>query len=132
MNFAHHKRVNTGFNSVPRDVAGHLDYRRCVDIGRSSAVLRRGSEIPLRKQRDPQALAGQQLHERGSEAHQASLRHRRRLLRHGRTHPCAGASVVKGWIKMDKDWIKPTDTATALVFLFLSHTQLLLEHNVPF
>lgn len=98
----HHKRVNTGFNSVPRDVAGHLDYRRCVGIRRSSAVLRRGSEIPLRKQRDPQAPAGQQLHERSSDAHQAPLRHRRRPPRHGRTHPCAGASVVTALDKVNR------------------------------
>lgn len=99
-NCVRHMAVNISFSSVSRLVSGHSEQWRCVCIWRSSAVLCRGSEIPLRKQCNPQTAAGQQLYWCGSETHPEALCCRRHQLHYGRAHPCTGVSQCEqGWVK---------------------------------
>lgn len=78
--------------SVSRLVAGRIEQRGCVYIWRSSLVLRRDSEISLRKQCNPQAPAGQELCRRGSETHPEASHGGRDPLHYGRAHPCTGVT----------------------------------------
>lgn len=86
--------VNVQFFSVSRLVFGDFEQRGCVHIWRSSAVLCWDSEVPLRKQCNPQTPFGQELHWCSSKTHPEALHSRWHQLHYSGPHSCTGVSRI--------------------------------------
>lgn len=89
---------------VFRVCSEHLDQRGCVCVWRSSLVLCWGSEIPVRKQHNGHAPAGQRLRCCVSEADPQALYSRTPQRHSDGTHTCPGLNLISYsviWIKKE-------------------------------